>query len=274
MGRIGRGFKLLGASWEVLKADRELLLLPLVSMLASLAVLATFLGGLFAAGVRDRQNMGPVHYVLVFIMYVALYFIAIFFNAAIVAAATIRLEGGNPTLKDGLSKAAANIGKIFGWALVAASVGLVLRTIQERSGILGRIVVALVGAAWSAITFFVVPILIFEPLGVGGSIKKSAAIFKERWGEQFVGNGSLGIALFLLMIPVVLVSLLLAAVTPWLGIAFGAIGFMLLITAGGAMSGIFNAALYRYATTGEALGGFSDEDLSSAFRPKKRRGAR
>jgi Family of unknown function (DUF6159) len=270
MERISRGFRLLGASWQVLKQDRELLVLPVISFLL-IVLAATGLGGLgWAAGLfRDnRQHNDALTYVLAFGFYFATYFISIYFNAAVVGAAMKRLEGGDPTVGDGLRAANSKLGKIAGWAAVAATVGLVIRTLEERAGIFGRIALALVGAAWSAVTFFVVPVLLFEPVGVGQGLKRSAQLFKQRWGEQFTGTVGIGLAMFVLAIPVLLVAVALAAVTTWLGIAVGVIGLGFLAAVGSALSGVFNAALYRYATTGEAPGGFSEGDLNGTFRPR------
>ena len=275
MERIRRGFRLLGASWQVLKSDRELLWLPILSFLGILVVSLSIAGigwgaGSFDPGAAgDGVRTGPLEYALLGAFYFLTYFVAIFFNAAVVGAATIRLQGGDPTVGDGLRIARQHVGKIAAWAAISATVGLILRSIEERAGFLGRIVVGLIGAAWGAITFFVVPVLLYEPVGVGGSIKRSVSIFKERWGEQFVGNVSLGLALFLIGLPVLLLTGALAAVAPLIGIPLVILAIAILGAVGAAMSGIFNAALYRFATTGEAGGAFSTQDLSASFKPKK-----
>lgn len=273
METIKRGFRLLGASWEVLKADRELLWLPIVSFIfimlatAGIGALAWLVGGDFT----ERQNFEGADYVWIFAFYFVTYFIGIFFNAAVVGAAMIRLEGGDPTLKDGLRAAWSKKGKIAGWAAVSATVGIILRTLEERAGFLGRIVINIIGAAWGAITFFVVPVLLYEPVGVGQGIKRSVSIFKKRWGETFVGAGSIGIAVFLIAIPLAVIVGALSQVAVPLAIAVGVLGFGLLIAVSTALSGIFNAALYRFATTGEAPGAFSADDLNGSFKQKGRR---
>jgi hypothetical protein len=275
METIRRGFRLLGASWQVLKADRELLVLPLISfvfiMIASAGLGFMFWsGGAFEQG-AEQFPRGPVDYVLLFVFYFVAYFIGIFFNAAVVGAATIRLQGGDPTVSDGLRLAWSKKGKIAGWAAVSATVGLILRSLEERAGFIGRIVINIIGAAWSAITFFVVPVLLYEPAGVFESVKRSAGIFKKRWGETFVGSGAIGIAVFIIALPLAAAVGGLATVAVPLAVIVGVIGFGLLIAISGAMSGIFNAALYRYATTGQAPGSFSEDDLRGSFKEKRRR---
>jgi hypothetical protein len=270
MGSISRGFRLAKASWSVVRQDRELLILPVVSFLCSLVVLAVFGLGMLGIGLPEQgESVRPGIYVLGFCMYVALAFVTIFFNAAVIGTAMKRLRGEPASIGDGLALARQHLGKIFVWALITASVGMVLRTIQERSGLIGRILAGIVGIAWSVITYFVVPVLLFEPLPVGASIKRSAQIFRERWGEQFTGSATIGIAVFVAAIPVVAVGALIIAVAPPVGIALTVIALGALIAAGAACSGVFNAALYRYATTGDASGAFSEEDLNGSFRPKR-----
>jgi hypothetical protein len=270
MGSISRGFRLAKASWGVVKQDRELLVLPVISFLCSLLVMGVFALGAVGIGIPEQgQTISPALYVLGFVMYVVLAFITIFFNAAIIGTAMKRLKGEDASLRDGIALARQHIGKIFVWALITATVGMILRTLQERAGIIGRIVIGMIGVAWNVITFFVVPVLLYEPLSVPGSIKRSASIFRQRWGEQFIGNATIGLAIFLVAIPVVLVGVGITLAVPYVGIPLLVIALGALMAIGAACSGVFNAALYRYATTGESSGAFSIEDMDSSFRPKK-----
>jgi Family of unknown function (DUF6159) len=270
MGSISRGFRLAKASWTVVKQDRELLVLPVISFFCSLLVMGVFALGAFGIGIPAQgESVSPALYVLGFVMYVALAFVTIFFNAAIVGTAMKRLKGEDASLKDGIALARQHIGKIFVWALITATVGMILRTLQERAGLIGRIVIGLIGVAWNVITFFVVPVLLYEPVGVPDAIKRSASIFRQRWGEQFIGNATIGLAVFLVAIPIVLVGGFIAVAMPIVGVPLLVIAIGALMAVGAACSGVFNAALYRYATTGEASGAFSLEDMDSSFRPKK-----
>jgi hypothetical protein len=270
MERIRHGFRLLRASSEVLRADKELLLLPAVSFLA-IVIVTALLGGLaWASGLGSDQNsLAPVHYVYLGIFYFVVYFIAIFFNAAVVGAATIRLAGGDPTPQDGLRLARSKTGKIAAWAGISATVGLILRSLEERLGFLGDIVVGLIGVAWGAVTFFVVPVLLYEPVGAVDGIKRSASIFRQRWGEQMTGNAAIGLAMVVLGIPVMLVAVLLGVAWLPLGLVVGAFAVGTLVAVGTAVSGVFQAALYRYATTGASGGAFDATDLQSSFRRRK-----
>ncbi len=269
MGSISRGFRLAKASWGVVREDRELLWLPIVSFLCSLVVVAVFALGMVGVGLpKQGESVSPGIYVLGFLLYVALAFVSIFFNAAVIGTAMKRLKGEPASIKDGLALARQNIGKIFAWAVVTATVGMIIRTIQERSGLIGRILLGIVGIAWTVLTFFVVPVLLYEDVSVGGAIKRSGSIFRQRWGEQFIGNATIGIAIFLVAIPIVLVGGLIAAAAPIVGIPLLVVAVGALMAIGAACTGVFNAALYRYATTGKSSGAFTEADMAGSFRPR------
>ncbi|HZT65835.1 MAG TPA: DUF6159 family protein [Acidimicrobiales bacterium] len=264
MGRFERGLRLARASWEVLRGDAQLMWLPVVSTLAILVFATAILSPTFISGVRSTSR-GTVY-----LLFAAVYFvsslIATFFNAAVVAAASDRLSGGRGTAVDGMRTAWSRIDRIIAWAALSATVGLVLRGVEQRAGIFGAVVGRLAGVAWSVVTFLVVPILVFEPVGPIEAVKRSGLLFRSRWGEQLVGNGSISAAMIILAIPLALVCAVLATIAAPLAIAFGVLAFGVLMAAGSAMTAIFNAALYRYAVSGEVVGPFGADDLRGAFR--------
>jgi hypothetical protein len=267
---FGRAFRLLGVSWRVVMAEKSLLVLPLISMLISLVVIAIF--GLGAVGIglpANGESANPALYVLAFVMYVVLAFVAIYCNAAVIGVAMKRLGGEDATVQDGIALANAHLPAIVAWSLVTATVGMILRSIQSSDNPIARILAGLAGVAWSVLTFFVVPVLLYEEVGVGTAMKRSAAIFRQRWGEQFIGNASIGLALFLVAIPVFVVAGVVTSAVPILGIALIVLAVGAFVALSGALSGVFNAALYRFATTGEVGGGFSEQDLATAFRPRR-----
>ena len=129
-----------------------------------------------------------------FVFYVLAYFVAIFFNTALVGAAMIRMDGGNPTLRDGLAIARSRVGRIFGYAVIAATVGLLLQALEERVGWVGQFVIKLIGVAWTLATFLVVPVLVTRDVGPIDAVKESAALLRETWGENLIGTVGLGLA--------------------------------------------------------------------------------
>lgn len=272
MGRISNTFRLAGQSWEVLKADKELLALPVMSFLASAVVAATFVVPMFVVG----EEPGAVGYVVMFIMYVTLSFVTIFFNTALVCAADERLGGGDPTIGSALSGAWRLTGRILPWALITATVSIILRSIEERGGLLGRLAAGIAGLAWTLVTFLVIPIFVVEGLTVGGAVKRSAQLFKATWGENVAAQFGFGILGFLAAIPGIAVIVL--GVVSGSGAVIGVtilIGVVWIIASSvvlAALNGIFQTALYHFAAGGQALGPFGSGGLATAFRPKQSRG--
>lgn len=276
MSRIGRGFQLFKETFGILKKDREMILFPILSGVVTLLVVATFLLPLFFSGfLTDVGTSGssPLGLVLLFVFYVVSYFIVIYFNTALVSCALIRLDGRDPTFMDGIHAASARIGKILSWTLIAATVGLILRLIRGDGGdnLLASLASALLGAAWSLATFFVIPVIVVDDLGGFAAIQRSWKLFKSTWGETVVGSFSLG----LIFIPAIL--LLLAGVLAMVigsfevSLVIFAVAFLLWVVSAvlyGALQGIFVAIMYRYATTGVVPDAIDRSLVEGAFVPK------
>ncbi len=258
MGRLSTGWNLTKVSLRVLRQDKELLLFPLLSGLSLLLILGAFFGAIFFSVGLEGMFQGSFAWVsalLLIVYYVVAFFVGLFFNAAVVGAAMIRLNGGHPTLSDGLRIARENIGRIFLWALFAATVAMIIRMIQERVGIIGKIIMGLVGVAWTLATFFVVPVLIYEKLGPWAAVKRSASIFKRTWGETFTGQFTMGGIFVLAGLIGILPIVLGFAAGGNLGLIIGGVvAFVYWVILGivaSAANSILVAALYRYATTGK-----------------------
>jgi hypothetical protein len=194
-----------------------------------------------------------------------------FFNAAIVASAITRLSGGQPSLADGLRAASSRLPQILGWALLAASVGLVLRMIEDRSERVGRLVAGLLGTAWSIATFLVVPVLVVEQKGPIDALKKSTALLRKTWGEQLVGGAGFGLVFFLLAIPGVAALFAGFALGLTVGVVSASLGVVyltLLCLVQSALQTIFEAAIYVYAEKGTAPALFGQELLAGALVPR------
>ena len=265
----------MGASWSILKKDKEMLIFPVFSAICGLIVLASFALPVFLTGAADglREETGggvdAAYLIVAFLFYFANYFVIIFFNAAIVACACKRMAGGDPTVGDGLLAAFNRIHLIAMWALVAASVGMILRMIEERSDIIGRIVAGLLGLGWTAVSFFVIPILVIEQVGPIDAIKESTRMLKRTWGEMLVGHFGFGLVFFVLSIPLILIGVLgvasgsaALAVT---AIVICVVGFMVLAVVQSTLQTIFQAALYLYARDGIVADGFDTELLAGAM---------
>jgi hypothetical protein len=269
LGRISRSFQLVGQSYRVLMQDKELMILPLISGAVMAVVAGSFALALFATGALVVEQPGAATYVPLFLFYVVSYTVGIFFQAAVVAGATERMRGGDPTVGSALAAAGRRIGPIVMWAVVAATVGVILRAIQDRVGFLGKIIAGFAGVAWSLATFFIVPVLVLEERSPGESFTRSVSVFRKTWGETFAGGLSLGAAAICAWLTLVAVVALLASVIGVFAIAVFAAGAILLMIFFSTLHGIYVASLYRYATEGLVPAGFDKALLDSAFVPKK-----
>ncbi len=262
--------------WQVLKEDKRLLVFPLISGICCLLLLASFAIPIFLTGAwhPPAHDAAPlqqaIYYGTLFSFYFCNYFIVVFFNAAIVSCAATRMSGGNPTVGDGLRAAVSRLPVIFGWAVVSATVGLILRVIEDRSERIGQIVAGLLGLAWTVVSFLVVPILVIENKGPFAALQDSTALLKKTWGEQLVSNFSFGGIFFLLAIPafalVMLGFYLGGAVGGIVCIVLAAIYLIVLSLVQSALQAIFQTALYLYARDGQVPAGFRSEVLNGAMR--------
>jgi len=277
-GSFSNSIALVKASANVLRLDKELMVFPLMSGIATVLVTASFIVPfVWTGGFRvfpEGNGAAYLTYVLGFLFYMVQYTIIFFFNSALVGAALIRLGGGDPTVSDGLAIASKRFGTIVGYAAIAATVGMVLRFISERGGIVARLASGFAGMAWTLATYLAVPILVTKNIGPIDAVKESAALFKRTWGEQVVGNFGMGAVIFLVGLSWTAVSCGLVWAAGSMGpqamvaaACVAVLGYVFLGLVGSALNGIYTAALYRYAVTGEA-GYFDPGIMGSAFRPK------
>jgi Family of unknown function (DUF6159) len=275
MGKFSSTWSLMGASWQVLKKDKEILVFPLISGICCLVVLASFAIPIIAGGAwrhpggNSSTTPHVVYYAVLFLFYFCNYLVIVFFNAAIVACATMRMEGGDPTVSYGLQAALARLPLIAGWALVSATVGLILRVIEDRSEKLGQFVAGLLGVAWTVASFLVVPILVIEKKEPLTALKDSTALLKKTWGEQLIGNFSFGFVFFLLAIPAFIFIVMGLATGRGMGVIagifFAAVYLTGLALIQSALQAIFQAALYLYARDGLVAPGFEEGLLINAM---------
>ena len=279
--RFSNSWSLVKASAAVLGADKELMVFPAISAVLSVVVLITFavpsvLAGLFDSTVLADSGLPLAGYVVGFLFYVVQYFVIIFCNTALVGAALIRLRGGDPTVGDGFRLATSRVGHILGYAVIAATVGVILRAISERSGVIGKLVVSLVGLAWNLATFLVVPVLAAEDVGPMDAVKRSSAYLRKTWGEQIVGTAGMGAVFGLISFGTVILftALFIAAAATQSAAAMiaVAVGFGLtmlaLVLVSSTLGGIYAAAVYRYAAEGDAGTFFSAHLVRGAFERK------
>ncbi len=283
MGKFSRSWELVKQSFAILRSDKQLMLFPVLSAVACLIVTAIIATGgamvmlpamtsTAASGEHFNPNQSPAFLLGIFSLYVANYFVIVFFNVALVGVANSRLMGGTWTVRDGLELAWARKATIFQWALVAATVGVILRTLEERLGLIGRIIMRVIGIAWTLACYFVVPVLAFEGLTPVAAFKRSSKLFRDTWGEKVIGGFSLSLISLLLALPGIGLWIVAIALGGVNGMIFGAalmiLYFLMLSVFMSAVQGIFNAALYRYACFKQVPPAFSQDLIASAWSPK------
>ena len=280
--KFSRSWELVKASATVLSQDKELLVFPAVSAVSAFIVAACFvlpMIGLVGFDGLDRVAAGEAGvgvYLWAFTFYLVQYFVMFFFNAALVGAAMIRLEGGDPTVADGFRIALGKIGPILGYAAIAATVGMILRAIQQRAGFIGKWVAGLLGVAWTVATYMVVPILVTRNVGPIDALKESAGMLRQTWGENVIGQGGLGLVFGLIHVLLIVTGIALfigAVATKSVALmtiaGVGIVGAVILVAlVQTALSGIYAAVLYRHASGQQSVAGFDQRLLQSAFAPK------
>lgn len=276
MRRIKRGWALTKKSWGLLREHPELIRFPLYGAVATTLLAIVFLGpGLYLW--EEDQIAGAIPIIAIGIY--VLSFVGFYFSVGLAACADMIFRGQQATVSDGLAVSRSRISQISGWAAVSAAISLVMGLLENQGGTLGTIAARLVGMAWTLVTFLAVPVIAIEGTGPFETIKRSASLFRDRWGQQITGNIAIGAAVFLLgVLPAAI--LIVAGILVWSSAAFlgallvviGALVLAIALLISRALNGIFGVALYRYALDGEVVGGFTQEDLESAVKVKGRRG--
>lgn len=276
MRRIKRGWGLTKKSWALLREHPSLIRFPLYGAVATTLLAIVFLGpGLYLWD--DDQLAGAIP--LIAIGVYVLSFVGFYFSVGLAACADMIFRGQEATVGDGLAVARSRLAQISGWAAVSTAISLVMGLLENQGGTLGTIAARLVGMAWSLVTFLAVPVIAIEGTGPFETIKRSASLFRERWGQQITGNIAIGGAVFLLgVLPAI--ALIVGGIAVWSSASFlgallvviGALVLAIAMLVSRALSGIFGVALYRYALDGETVGGFTSEELESAVKVKGRRG--
>ena len=268
---FGRTLELIKLSWGVLQSDRKLIAFPLLSGLAFLIFAGLMTGIGSGIGLFDRleseaglalSDIGVVAFT-----YFGLAFVIIYFNAALAGAAMVRLAGGQPTMGDGFQMANRRLPQIAGWALISATVGLILQVLRSKSrnNFLSQLVLSIVGGVWAYMTFFVVPVLVAESLGPIAAVKRSGSLFKRTWGEQMVANFGFGLVGVVGVIAAVVPAMFIAQFSQVAGIAVGVVTVGLAIATVQTLETIFKAALYGYVADGRVAEGFTQDALAGAY---------
>lgn len=267
--RLSTGWRITMNSFAILKKNRQLIIFPILSGISLLLMMGIFILGIFAVAGWDVDYINTdndvVNYAIMFLFYFVNYFVVVFFNMALIHCSKLYFNGEEVSVSIGLKFSASRIGVILSWALFAATVGTILKIIQENSGWLGKIITGLIGIVWGITTFFVVPVIAYENLGPVAAFKRSAQLMKEKWGESLGATFSLGLMqtlVFLLaMVPIFLIA---SYVNIFIGITLGVVVGFLIFAIFSAAQTIFISSVY-HNITGNIDDHFDQKLIDSLF---------
>jgi hypothetical protein len=271
--RLSNGWNLAMNSFTVLKENRQLIIFPILSGISMLLVIGSFFIAVFAAAgwdfdnLRDTDTQNVLNYVILFLYYLVNYFVIVFFNMALVHCTHLYFMGEEVTIRKGLQFSMSRIGVIFAWAAFAATVGTLLRLLQDNLGKIGKIIVSLIGVAWSVTTFFVVPIIAYEKLGPLDAFKRSASLMKEKWGESLSASFSFGLVQLVFFLAAAFVCFLLCLVSPIIGIILFVLCAFSILVVMSATKMIFISAVY-HNINGDPIKHFNQQLADNLFEQK------
>jgi len=250
--RLSNGWAITKSSFTILKKHKQLLIFPVLSGVSIVLIIASIVVPFMASAGWDVDNINinfeneAVPYLFTFLFYLINYFVVVFFNMALVHCTKLYLDGEEVTVMAGIKFSLSRIWVIFSWAMFAATVGTILKAIQENSGWLGRILAAALGLVWGITTFFVVPVIAYENLGPIKAFKRSSSMMKAKWGEGLASTFSLGLIQFVGTLLIVLVFGLIASyIHPILGIGLGMIALFIMYTITSAAQTVFISLVYQ-----------------------------
>ena len=270
--RLSNGWKLSMNSFRVLRENKQLIIFPFLSGIALILIMASFLLPVLGMAGWDIEAISEpdtlTTYLLVFLYYVVNYFVVVFFNMALIHCTRLYFRGEEVTIAKGLQFAKSRIGVIFAWAVFAATVGTILKAIQENAGWLGKLITGILGVVWGIATFFVVPVIAYENLGPIAAFKRSSQLMGQKWGESLGATFSFGIIQFLAMLLIAVPMFLIGSmIHPFAGIALAILGAFIILAIMSAAETIFVSAVYHNINN-DPVKHFNEQMLDNLFEKK------
>ena len=270
--RLSNGWTLAMNSFKVLKANKQLIIFPILSTISLILIMGSFVLVFFEAygwNFDKMEEFATINtYLFMFVFYVINYFAVVFFNVALIHCTRLYFRGEEGSINAGLRYAMSRIGAIFLWSLFAGLVGTILRIIQEESGLIGKIITGIIGIVWSIATFFVVPVIAYENLGPIGAFKRSAQLMKQKWGESLGATFSFGLIQFIVILLLIIPCYFIASmVNPILGVVLGILGAFIISAIFSAANTIFVSAVYHNVTD-EPVKNFDQQMIDNLFKKK------
>jgi hypothetical protein len=269
--RMSTGAEIARSSMKVLAANKQLIIFPILSGISLLLIGGSFVFALLpiTSWNTDEVNIrSNIAYLIMFLFYLVNYFVVVFFNMALMHCTKQYFDGEEVTISKGLRFSADRVNVIFSWAVFSATVGVLLKVIQDNAGWLGRIITSAIGLVWGVATFFVVPILAYEKLGPVDAVKRSASMMKQKWGESIGSSFSFGLLQMCLFLVLVIVSYGVGYyINEALGIFLCVAGLLMIVIISSALNSIFVSAVYNNIN-GNISDHFRQQLLDGLFQEK------
>lgn len=289
---FSRSKSVVKSAFKVLSLDKELMVIPVLSAIFGILAVSPFL--IFAVSrfyiVNDATgafndaglDLGPYWPIFWGGIIIISTVVSVWFQAAIVAGALQRYRKQDPSLKSCFAAVRSRIVPLTIFGVFSGTIGFLLRLIEERVPFAGRVAIWLVDAAWVIATLFAVATILDDEKTTNPlvPVRKSAGIVKKAWGDSVVTQLGLTAIGLIMVLGVFLAGLLLSVLAYALHLGFGyLLGIAVIIIIGliavavvlETLKQIIIAAVYYYATTGEAPEHFDAELLKATFTVKKAR---
>lgn len=273
--KVKNGWKICELSLKVLQSNKKLIIFPIISGIALFVILTSFFIGIGAAlgwhfEQLNQSDNNVMRYLVTFVVYLVSYTVVIFFNIALMHCVKLYFEDKEVSLSIGLKYSVSRLGYIISWAAFAATVGLILKIIQDNVGKLGKILVGILGIAWGVSTFFVVPIVAYEDKSPWNALKESIQMMKKLWGESLTAGFSFGILQLCAFILLLVLGVLLSLISIYAGIAVVIIGLVLIFSVFSSLNSIFISAIYIKVSTDIDVKEFEGTDVQELFMQKQK----
>lgn len=303
LSKLARSWQLLTRSLAVIVQHKKLLLFPLISTGCAIVMTLFFLAPAFfyptgfpmmtgehwqemmrVVGIAPQPDGGPaidpttVFYVYGSVIYLASMFIATFFNVAYYSEIMKALSGEPVSVRAGLRVAWSRLPAIAMWSLFAGVVGLVIKSLEERFGFVGRWVMRFIGVVWSVASIFAIPVIIRDgnpnPLVL---LRNSAGTLRKTWGESLIGYVGLTLGSWVVLLGALVLflgSLALAIglgqpLIPVVTMAFIILTLIVLSIAANMAGNVYRCALYIYASEGVVPAPYDADQMDAAWKVKK-----
>jgi len=276
--KIGQSWKLAKLSYSLAFQNKKLMLFPILSTIATIIVVLSFI--LPFSQLYEQIQAGQssiLEVLLLFIFYLVNYLVIMFFNTGLIACTLKILEGKEASVSYGLSFAIKRLPQILGWAFISAIVGVILNIIENANEQVGELISSILGSAWTALSYFVLPIIVLRGVGPIKAFQRSTEVLKQSWGTALIANFSLNLLGFLILLPIII----LLAVLFFFAASNGSLVAMITVATVAVLTLIFyfvftttadsilKVYLYSYAVDHSVLNESDTAVLEGAFRQKR-----